>query len=533
MNASAAQPRCIAAARLAVVLALVLATASTRAFAAFEPPASASSGAPAAPPAVTPAADDTLWPRPAELEKDIEFWRHVYTQVASDAGLIHDSRQLERVYATVRLPANRWSRAADREIDAAKRRYRALLNKLARDRSGPLDADETRVLAQFPADVSAATLRKAAAQVRFQRGQSDRFREGLRRSGVWLPYIHQQLRARKLPPALAVLPHVESSFDASVYSHAGAAGLWQITRATGRHYLRIDHVVDERLDPYRATEAALKILAQNHRATGTWPLAITAYNHGPAGLRKAVRKLGTNDIETVLRNYRSRRFGFASRNFYVAFLAAGDVVESAADYFGEFDVAPPAVRRQLTVDAYIPAAALAEALAVPLAELKALNPSLRRMVWEGDKRVPKGFALTLPRAEVDYAARLGTVPEDARFTEQVRDDAYTVRAGDTLSGIGKRFGLKASHIARVNNLRSRHRIRVGQVLRLPPADGGRSGPRQRAPEGSYVVVSGDTLSGIAGRHGVSESELAGLNRLSNRDRIYPGQILLLAAAEGD
>ncbi|MEL7450406.1 MAG: PQQ-dependent sugar dehydrogenase [Pseudomonadota bacterium] len=414
-------------------------------------------------------ADATVWPRPAGLEKDIAFWRHVYTSLSSAEGVVHDSRHLERVYATVQLPVDRWSRAADREIDKANRNYRAILKKLAGNRTGALSDAEQAVLALFPSDVSDATLRQAAAHVRFQRGQSDRFREGLRRSGAWLPYIHQRLKERDLPPELAVLPHVESSFNAAVYSEAGAAGLWQITRSTGRHYLRIDHVVDERLDPFRATEAALTILAQNRRATGTWPLAITAYNHGPGGVRQAARKLETDDIEIILREHRSRRFGFASRNFYVAFLAANDVVAGAADYFGEFDVSPPAVHGQVMLDDYVPAAALADALNVDTARLRALNPSLRPMVWTGDKRVPKGFALTLPRSDVDYDALLAGIDIEHRFDEQIRDDVYTVRQGDTLSAIGRRYGLSAAHIASVNGLRSRHRIRVGQVLRLPPA----------------------------------------------------------------
>lgn len=474
--------------------------------------------------------DAVVWPRPAGLEKDIHFWRNIYTSVPSSQGVLHDSWQLELVYDTVQLPPDIWSRAANRTIDKEKKRLRSLLQKLARSRDGQLTEAEIAILAMFPDNVSSATLQRAASRVRFQRGQSDRFRAGLQRSGTWLPYIHQQLRKRKLPPQLAVLPHVESSFNASLYSRAGAAGLWQITRSTGRHFLRIDHIVDERLDPFKATDAALTILQQNRRATGTWPLAVTAYNHGPGGMRKAVRTLNTDDIEVILRQHRSRSFGFASRNFYVAFLAACEIVERAADYFGEFDVAPPAVTRHVTVDEFIPVSALAEALQVDTAELKALNPSLRRAVWNGDKHVPKGFRLALPLTDVDYLRLLAGIGPEHRFDQQVRDEAYQVRPGDTLSDIARRFGLSASRIASVNGLRSKHSIRAGQVLRLPPASSRSVSARPRAaPEGSYVVVAGDTLSSIAGRHGVSEHELAGLNRLANRHRIFPGQVLKVAA----
>ena len=118
------------------------------------------------------------------------------------------------------------------------------------------------------------------------------------------------------------MPHVESSFDPYAYSKVGAAGLWQFMRSTGRRFLRIDAAVDERLDPYRATEAAAQLLSYNYRLLGSWPLAITAYNHGAEGMRRAREQLGTDDIVRIVRDYHSPTFGFASRNFYVSFLAA-------------------------------------------------------------------------------------------------------------------------------------------------------------------------------------------------------------------
>ena len=157
--------------------------------------------------------------------------------------------------------------------------------------------------------------------MRFQLGQADRFRAGLIRAGAWEDYIRQTLTDMDLPVELVALPHVESSYNPLAYSRVGAAGMWQLTRSTGRRYLRVDSVVDERLDPFRATVAAARLLEHNHDVTGTWPLAITAYNHGAAGMRRAVRKLGTNEITTIVRQYRSRTFGFSSRNFYPAFLS--------------------------------------------------------------------------------------------------------------------------------------------------------------------------------------------------------------------
>src|SRR5437763_250276 len=148
--------------------------------------------------------------------------------------------------------------------------------------------------------------------VRFQLGQADRFRAGLIRSGAWETHIAQVLANLGLPAELAVLPHVESSFNPAAYSKVGAAGLWQFMRSTGRRYMRIDSAVDDRLDPFRSTEAAAQLLAYNYRVLGTWPLALTAYNHGTAGVRRAKETLGTDDIVRIVRSYNSRTFGFAS-----------------------------------------------------------------------------------------------------------------------------------------------------------------------------------------------------------------------------
>ena len=187
-----------------------------------------------------------------------------------------------------------------------------------------------------------ARVLSAVEDMRFQLGQSDRFREGLVRSGLWQAHIEQTLADLGLPPELGVLPHVESSFNAAAYSKAGAAGMWQFMRSTGRRYMRIDSAVDDRMDPFRSTEAAAQLLSFNYRLLGTWPLALTAYNHGAEGMRRAKEQVGTDDIVMVVRNYHSPSFGFASRNYYVSFLAALTVDKNPEKYFGPIKREPEA-----------------------------------------------------------------------------------------------------------------------------------------------------------------------------------------------
>ena len=96
-------------------------------------------------------------------------------------------------------------------------------------------------------------------------------------------------RDQGMPDDLALLPHVESSFNVRAYSKYGAAGVWQFMRGTGRRFMKVDYVVDESLDPITATRAAARLLRENYAILGTWPLALTAYNHGAAGMARAVR----------------------------------------------------------------------------------------------------------------------------------------------------------------------------------------------------------------------------------------------------
>ncbi|MEZ5459633.1 MAG: lytic transglycosylase domain-containing protein [Steroidobacteraceae bacterium] len=356
---------------------------------------------------VATAPGDTRIPRPAALERDVQFWIRVYSEIPTSAGFMHDDRDLSIVYETLRFAPNLTPQQRKPTVDEARERYTQLLKRLAAalpaqrgagTSEGPagLSDEERRVLKLWGPDVTAARLLEASRSVRFQLGQADRFREGLIRSGRWETHIAQSLANLGLPPELAALPHVESSFDPTAYSKVGAAGLWQFMRATGRRYMRIDdEVVDERLDPFRATEAAAQLLAYNYRVLGTWPLALTAYNHGAAGMRRAVEQTGTTDFVTIARNYQSRSFGFASRNFYPSFLAALTIDQDPERYFGPIQRAPELRFHEIELPAYAHVEALTKALGTTTAVLREFNPGLREPVWRGERFLPRGYRLRL------------------------------------------------------------------------------------------------------------------------------------------
>jgi membrane-bound lytic murein transglycosylase D len=483
------------------------------------------------------------FPRPTALERDVQFWIRVYTEVDTRSGFIHDSRNLNVVYETLRFPADAGRRSKSRRVKAAKRRYQKILDTLAKGKRSGLSDAEARVLALWPEDVSNATLRAARHRLRFQLGQSDKFEAGLARSGIWEDHIREILSGMNLPAEIVALPHVESSFNPKARSRVGAAGMWQFTRSTGRRFMRIDRSIDERMDPYLSTVAAAKLLAHNHAATGSWPLAITAYNHGSAGMRRAVRKLGTRDITRIVREYSSRSFGFASRNFYVAFLAAVEIHFNPERYFDDIErqTAPPT--QLVRIPDYVRAETLVRVLGIDQSVLRELNPALQPTIWRGAKYVPRGFELRIPASKPreEMLAALTQIDEDERYGKQIRDRYYKVRRGNTLDGIARHFEVDIDDLVALNNLKNRHRIRVGQVLALPLPEGVAVAPSARAPaqassrvdsepslvaeDGQYTVRRGDSVWLIARRLGVDEEALIALNDLGDGDRIHVGQVL--------
>ena len=341
----------------------------------------------------------------------------------------------------------------------------------------------------------------------------------------WKPYIEQQLTLAGVPAGLAALPHVESSFNPEARSHVGAAGLWQFTRATGQRFMEIDHVIDERRDPFRSSESAAELLAYNYSILKSWPLAITAYNHGVGGMRRAVRTLKTEDMAVINREYSGRTFGFASRNFYVAFLAALEVQQNAESYFGPVKMDKPRADLIIELPSYVPAKTLSTALGVSQEILKTYNPALLGPIWDGTKYVPRGYAVRVPEQLVDMteAEVLMAIPSGQRFARQTPDMYHKVRRGESLSVIAARYGTTSRELVSLNGLKSKHRIRAGQTLRLPFA--GVSIPEAAD---AYTVKNGDSLSVIASRAGVSEAKLLEMNKLSDKNRIYIGQVLYLA-----
>jgi len=433
--------------------------------------------------ATPPPALDPDFPEPASLRSAVSFWMRVYLEVTTDGGLLHDSSRLGVVYETVRFDGEQNSRRRQRMVDKRRNHWRTALRRLSRGGT-PRDEQERTVLRLLEEELghppTPSDLAVVARRVRFQLGQRDKFRAGIIRSGAYEDAMRATFRREKLPEDLAYLPHVESSFNPAAYSKYGAAGVWQFMRATGRRFMTVDYTVDERLDPMTSTRAAARLLKENHKVLRSWPLAITAYNHGTSGMRRAVRRLGTDDIGVIARKYHSRRFGFASRNFYAQFLAARKILKAYEPYFGPLVRNVPEAADEITLPFYADVKDLRTHAGVAPEVVKHYNPTLRPPIYRSAKRIPKGYVLRLPAGTLgpDPEKWLASIPEGKRHAKQRRSNYYQVRRGDTLSQIARRHGTSVSTLVAFNSLPSRHRIYPGQVLQMP--DPGQSPRRRRS-----------------------------------------------------
>jgi membrane-bound lytic murein transglycosylase D len=420
---------------------------------------------------VTSGAENDLFPLPAELQPDVRFWTSVFTQYSTDEGVLHDKRNLAVVYEIMPMPATVGRRERNRRVQKRRTFFQGILRKLGSGKRDNLSVEERQVLALWQANVSNSELTAAAGRIRFQHGLSDRFREGLIRSGLWRAHVNAEFTRRGLPIDLAALPHVESSYNPAARSHVGASGIWQFTRSTGRRFLQVDHVLDERNDPFLATEAAAELLAYNYSITGNWPMAITAYNHGLSGARRAMRQFGDTEYTKILREYRGRTFGFASRNFYVAFLAAREVDQNPDKYFPGVTPEKPIDYQKHRLTAYLSSRTISDALGISERDLGQYNPALQATVFQGSKYLPKSFQIRVPnyRLSSPIGELIASIAMDEHFAEQLPDLFHTVARGDTLSEIATEYDTRVSTLVALNNLGSRHRIRVGQRIRLPAA----------------------------------------------------------------
>jgi membrane-bound lytic murein transglycosylase D len=399
------------------------------------------------------------------IAPNVQFWEKIYGTYASDQGVLHDKNDLSIIYAVIDFVPRQTPGAGTVNAQLEKMvrmRHQKILEKFADGRK-PSTREEKKIYALFKGKQKAAVFREAGENLRLQTGLKDTFRKGVIRSGAYMPLIKKIMRARNLPVELAYLPHVESSFNIKAHSKAAAVGLWQFTKYTGREYLTVNELVDERFDVYLSSMAAARFLKENYRQLGSWPLALTAYNYGRSGTVRAQKKWGT--YPRIIANHQTGIFKFASKNFYSEFIAAVRVarrLENDRSLVKEH----PWINVTFRLPDYAPATELTDYFGISAEEFERLNPAIRGSALEGRKYIPKGTLVRLP-ATKRIRKQIKNIPSRLLYARQIRDKEYKVRKGDTALSIAKKYKVSLKELAQANDLGRKAKIRLGQKIKIP------------------------------------------------------------------
>lgn len=298
----------------------------------------------------------------------------------------------------------------------------------------------------------------------------------------YLPIFEEALEREELPLELRYLPIIESALDPNAVSRVGATGLWQFMLATARGLgMEITSLVDERRDPYRASEAAAKYLKQLYGIYNDWSLAIAAYNCGPGNINKALRRAGEGKHDFWSIYY---FLPAETRGYVPAFIAANYVMT----YYNMHDISPALAKRPIVTDSIhvtkrVHFKQISEVLNIPLEEIRILNPQFRKDIIPGNI---KPYALVLPSMQVysyimsedsiinhnasTYGRRLVVEPAqstdgNSEYVSKLVTKYHTVKKGENLSKIAKKYGVTINNIKKWNKLK-KNSIRRGQRLKI-------------------------------------------------------------------
>ncbi len=369
---------------------------------------------------------------PDALKKRVGFWFDIYSKFNSEENVIHHVEYPWIIFSVVSTkdilenPSNRWAKfhRSEKVLRNERARVKRVLLKLARTKNlNRLNEEEARfveLLKDIPGK-RAKVFKQAANNIRSQLGQKDFIQSGLSTSQKYFPYLESVFEKRGLPVEITRLPLVESSFNEAAVSKVGASGIWQLMPAIGHKFLRMNDDFDERNSPLKATEAAAKLMGQNFKILKSWPLAITAYNHGPGGLIRAQKKLKTSDISKIVEDYSSNSFGFASSNFFCSFLAALHVERYQKELFGEIPVQIFPELKIVEMPQSIRLKNIVAALGLDADEVRNYNLDLKEKSFAKNKKVPKGFRLFVPvERHAQLEAYLETLPQAVSQKETKR-----------------------------------------------------------------------------------------------------------------
>ena len=348
----------------------------------------------------------------------------------------------------------------------------------------------------------------------------------LARSKHYFPIFEQKLDKYNLPLELKYLSVVESSLNTRAKSPSGALGLWQFMYPTAKEYgLRVTSYIDERLDPFKSTEAACKYFIKLYDLFGDWNLVLAAYNGGPGYIQRKMISTGHDNYWDLRPHLRTE-----TRNYVPKFIAITYLMEFHKNYKFPIDTLDITLLNSDTIqiDYQINYKILSKLTCLSEEDISYYNPSFKNNI------VPKGSTIVLPKSNIDdYYLNY---QEYKVFTQAVYDKDilldetlinYSVVAGDYLGKIASNYNLKIYQIQNWNNLKST-KLNIGDNLFLYVSDEHLKKINNVKPSNkSYTVQKGDTLWDIAKMYaGVSVSRIKKLNKLKSNN-LKPGSKLII------
>jgi membrane-bound lytic murein transglycosylase D len=352
---------------------------------------------------------------------------------------------------------------------------------------------------------------------------------GFERMGLYRPMIERVLTEEGLPLDLIYLCQAESAFLPRALSRAKAKGMWQFISSRGKEYgLRQTWWVDERSDPEKSTRAAARHLKDLYEEFGDWYLAMAAYNAGPFRVSRALEKSGA----TTFWELADKRLLPKETINYVPNIVALTIIGNNPEKYGfDFKPAQPLETERVAVDKATDLRVIAEAIDLSLDELRDLNAHVLR--WTTPPDDPE-FELILPKGYGEkFSEKIASLPQSQRVLWR----NHTVKRGETLSVVAKKYGASISELASANNVDPKKPLKAGQSL-IIPIGGSAPKPVQTATKTqtasttakrteTYTVRKGDTLNKIATRFKVSVANLKSWNKLSS-NRVAVGRKLIVA-----
>lgn len=407
------------------------------------------------------------FPVKGSMKTRVNFWLKVYTEAGTHESIAHDTDDLSIIYTKIKTSSNR--RKKRNILRRESKRLRRTILSIAKKNYVNLNKEEKRI-ATVLGERTNRELKRLARNFRFQGGLRDRYLKGLKNSFKYIDYIKKTFKENGLPEELSYLPHVESSFNYKAYSKVGAAGIWQFMRSTGRLYkLKINYVIDERRDPIKATQAAMRLLKDNYQILKRWPLALTAYNHGPQSIKRAIKQVGSRDITKIIEKYNGRRFGFASKNFYATFMATVIISKKPYLYFPQFKKPKKFEYTELYLHRPYTIKHITKATGVSQKSIKEYNFDIRSSAFQSNLYLPKKYKIKLPRKHrksvASYQKKLKNLK--LKKNEFSKGSLHIVSKGENLFDIARLYKTPMNKIIQYNSILDPSKIYPGMKIQIP------------------------------------------------------------------